>query len=117
MDRAGQSILWFLGACLAFSEALIAGVAGAYTDVEGSWVLLFGFLCLAVVLVALLVMFRINPAFITAERGDVVALTLIQQMSRDHGPDIFKRGLYTIVTKPYRFLRFLGLSIQRALMG
>ena len=91
MDKAGQSILWFLGACLFFSESLVAAVAKAYTDVDGSWVLLFGFFCLAMVLVALLVMFRINPAFITAERGDLVPLALIQRMSRDHDPDLFKR--------------------------
>ncbi len=90
MDKAGQSILWFLGACLFFSEGLVAGVAKAYTDVDGSWVLLFGFLCLSIVLVALLVMFRINPAFITAERGDLVPLTLIQQLARDNHPDLFK---------------------------
>ncbi len=91
MDKAGQSILWFLGACLLFSETLVAGVAKAYTDVEGSWVLLFGFLCLTIVIVALLVMFITNPAFIIAERGDLVSLTLIQQLARDNHPDLFKR--------------------------
>ncbi|MEN8133830.1 MAG: hypothetical protein ABFS45_27465 [Pseudomonadota bacterium] len=91
MGKAGKSILWFLGACLVFSESIIAGVAKLYTNVDGVWVLLFGFICLGIVLATLLLMFRINPAFITAERGDLVPLTLIQQVARDSNPDLLKQ--------------------------
>ena len=81
MGKAGQSILWFLGACLLFSEGTIGYVATNKEKLDGGWVLLFAFLCLLTVLVALLRMFQLNPAFIMAERGDVVQLALIQQLA------------------------------------
>jgi len=51
------SVLFFLGACLAFSEAL-AGVAGHLdSHMSGVWVLAFGTVNLTLVLSALLYMF------------------------------------------------------------
>lgn len=91
MEKAGKSILWFLGACLFFSQGLITAVAKAFTSVEGTWVLLFGFLCLAMVLGTLLIMFIQNPTFITAERGDLVPLSIIQQVARQNNPDLLKQ--------------------------
>ena len=93
MDNAGRSILWFLVACLGFTEAAISFVAKSKEDLGGVWVLLFAFLCLVTVLVTLLRMFQLNPAFITAERGDVVKLALIQRMTREYTPEMLKHIL------------------------
>ena len=96
MDKAGKSILWFLGACLIFSQGLITAVAKAFTSVDGTWVLLFGFLCLAIVLATLLTMFIRNPSFITAERGELVPLSIIQQVARQNNPDLLKQLIVTL---------------------
>jgi len=96
MGKAGRSVLWFLGACMAFTQAVIGTVARAYTGIDGSWVLLFGFMCLTIVLTALVIMFVRNPAFITAERGDLVPLSLIQQVARGNNPELLKELLKSI---------------------
>jgi len=78
MGKAGKSILWFLGACLVFSQGIISAAAKFFVEIDGGWVLLFGFLCLATVLGTLLLMFKQDPAFIIAESKDVVRLSAIQ---------------------------------------
>ena len=82
MGKAGKTILWFLGACLVFSQGIISAAAKFFVDVDGAWVLLFGFLCLATVLGTLLLMFKLNPAFIIAESKDVVRLSTIQGITK-----------------------------------
>lgn len=96
MGNAGKSVLWFLGACLVFSQGIISAVAKIYTTVDGEWVLLFGFLCLAIVLGALLLMFRQNPAFLTAERQELVSLSLIQAVARESNPQLLTYLIRTL---------------------
>jgi hypothetical protein len=96
MGNAGKSVLWFLGACLVFSQGIISAVAKIYTTVDGEWVLLFGFLCLAIVLGALLLMFRQNPAFLTAERKELVSLSLIQAVARESNPQLLTYLIRTL---------------------
>jgi hypothetical protein len=96
MGNAGKSVLWFLGACLVFSQGIISVVAKIYTTVHGEWVLFFGFLCLVTVLGALFLMFRRNPAFLTAERQDLVSLSLIQAVARESNPKILTYLIRTL---------------------
>lgn len=75
------SVLIFLGACLAFAEAL-AGTAGSLdSKMSGIWVLSFGTLNLVVVLLSLLYMFWKKPEFLIAERGDLVPLRVIEAIA------------------------------------
>jgi len=63
MGKSGKSILWFLGGCLIFTEGTIAAIAKASSTISGGWILLFGFLSLAVVLTTLLIMFVRDQQF------------------------------------------------------
>jgi len=99
MDKAGKSVLWFLGACLLFSQSLMAVVAKIETSIGGGWILFFGFLCLVSVLVSLLTMFLRNPAFLTAERGDLIPLSLIQHIAKDNNPDLLKQLILNLSPK------------------
>ncbi|MHC4087053.1 MAG: hypothetical protein ACYSWZ_01575 [Planctomycetota bacterium] len=96
MGNSGKSVLWFLGACLVFSQGIFTAVAKIYTTVDGESVLLFGFLSLATVLGALLLMFRQNPAFLTAERQDLVNLSLIQEVARKNNPRLLTYLIRTL---------------------
>ena len=96
MGKAGKSVLWFLGACLVFSQGIISAVAKIYATVDGGWVLLFGFLCLATVLGTLLLMYRQNPAFLTAERQDLVPLSLIQEVAKRNNPQLLTYLIRTL---------------------
>lgn len=103
MNKAGRSILWFLGACLLFTQGTISFVSQAYSSISGGWFLLFGFLALLSVLVTLLIMFFKDPAYITAERSDVVTLSLIQKIARKSNPELLK----TLIThiKPSTWIK------------
>lgn len=87
MNRAGQSVLWFLGACLVFSDGIIAVAANISKQIDGGWILVFGFLVLIAVLCALLYMFKRDPAFLIAERGDLVSISLIRELIPRIGND------------------------------
>jgi hypothetical protein len=81
MNKAGRSVLWFLAACLVFTQGIISIAANYGTPIAGVWLLLFGFASLLIVLSVLFLMFKINPAFITAEHNDLVPLSLIQHVA------------------------------------
>ncbi|HZK82881.1 MAG TPA: hypothetical protein VFC46_17490 [Humisphaera sp.] len=78
----------FLGACLAFAEAL-AGMAGHLdAKLSGLWVLFFGTVNLALVLLSLLYMFWRKPEFLIAERGDLVGLRVIEAIIAQDNPKL-----------------------------
>lgn len=97
MKNAGKSILWFLGSCLLFSQSLI-GVLNNYSDAINTIYLAygFGFLSLIIVLGTLLYMFKLDPAFITAEKGDMVPLAIVRQLSSNVNPILLKTLIETI---------------------
>ncbi len=90
MDKSGKSILWFLGACLIFTEGTIAAIAKVSSTISGGWILLFGFLSLMTVLTALLTMFDRNPAFILAGQGELVPLSILQAIALNNNPTLLK---------------------------
>ena len=98
MKNAGRSVLWFLGACLIFTDATIAVVARSGEGLHGAWILVFGVLSLAAILGALLFMFKQSPAFLVAEHGDLAPLTLIQGILRSHSPHLAKLLIERIPT-------------------
>lgn len=81
MNKAGKSVLWFLAGCLVFTQGIITIATNYSTPIAGGWLLLFGFASLSSVLLVLFLMFKINPAFITAEHNDLVPLSLIQHVA------------------------------------
>jgi hypothetical protein len=97
MNKAGKSVLWFLTGCLVFTQGIISIAANYSQPIDGGWLLLFGFCSLTVVLSILFLMFRINPAFITAERNDLVPLSLIQHVaSNTNNPRLLSQLIATI---------------------
>ncbi len=105
MNKAGKSVLWFLAGCLVFTQGTISIAANYSSSIAGGWLLLFGFASLSSVLLVLFLMFKINPAFITAEHNDLVPLSLIQhvtsstnnpkllsQLIANISPEIWKNG-------------------------
>lgn len=105
MNKAGRSVLWFLAGCLIFTQGITSIAANYGTPIAGEWLLVFGFASLLIVLSALFLMFKINPAFITAEHNDLVPLSLIQhvasntnnpkllgQLIASISPEIWKNG-------------------------
>jgi hypothetical protein len=96
MEKAGKSVLWFLGGCMVFTQVVISIVSKSYSNIGGGWILFFGFMCLLVVLTALIIMFVRNPVFITAERGDLVPLTLIQHVARNSNPELLRQLVTSI---------------------
>ena len=75
---------------MAFTDAVIGVVARTSTTVSGDALLGFGFASLFVVLAALVAMFVRNPAFITAETGQLIPLELIQSIARTNDPGILR---------------------------
>lgn len=90
MGKAGRSVLWFLGACMVFTDAVIGVVAKTSTTVTGDALLMFGFASLLAILAALVAMFIRNPAFITAEKGQLIPLELIQSIARTSDPGVLR---------------------------
>lgn len=88
------SVLIFLGACLAFAEALAGAVAALNKEhVSAITVLVFGTINLAMVLGVLVYMFWKNPAFLVAERADLVPLALLERIADEEDPRLVRELL------------------------
>ena len=64
MNRSGKSVLFFLAGCMAFTDAVIGIVARTSSDANSVQLLVFGGICLLIIICALVSMYFKNPQFI-----------------------------------------------------
>lgn len=79
MRGTNSTTLWFLGTCLGFAEAALA-ILAKLTDANATIVAAFALAALAMVLVALVVMYKIDPAFLTLSGAQALDLRRLQAL-------------------------------------
>ncbi len=90
MNSSGRGVLWFLGSCLAMTQAAISIVANSTDSPSVMTLLGFALLALVVILFSLLWMFWKNPTMLIAESKDLRSLELIKRLGTDLSPEAFR---------------------------
>jgi hypothetical protein len=96
MNSSGRGVLWFLGSCLAMTQAAISIVANSTDSPSVMTLLGFALLALVVILFSLLWMFMRNPTLLIAESKDVVSLELLKRLGTDLSPEALRDILMTM---------------------
>ena len=90
MNNSGRGVLWFLGSCLAMTQAAISIVASLANSPSEMTLLAFALTSLVVILCSLLWMFWKNPTMLIAESKDLRSLELIKKLGTDLSPEAFR---------------------------
>lgn len=90
MNNSGRGVLWFLGSCLAMTQAAISIVASSADSPSEMMLLGFALTALVVILCSLLWMFERNPTLLVAESKDVMPLELLKRLGTDLSPEALR---------------------------
>ncbi len=97
MNDSGKGVLWFLGGCMAFTEAALGIIAGLSTEVDGKDIVIFCTVSLFLVLMALVLMFFRNPQLLIAQSKDLVPLALLDRIQGWEDPRLVQIVLNRLV--------------------
>jgi hypothetical protein len=108
MGGSNSTTLVFLGTCLLFAETALSVLAGL-TDANSTIVAGFAFGALAMVLTALVVMYKIDPAFLTLSGAQALDLRRLQALLDETAlanlpPELQLAHLKSLATLPDRDL-------------
>jgi hypothetical protein len=98
MNDSGKGVLWFLGGCMAFTEAALGAISSLSSDVEGKDIVLLCTVSLFLVLTALVLMFFRNPQLLIAQSKDLVPLALLDRIQGWEDPRLVQMVLNRLVS-------------------
>jgi len=90
MNNSGRGVLWFLGSCLAMTQAAMSIVATSVDSPSEMILLGFALTALVVILCSLLWMFKRNPTLLVAQSKDVMPLELLKRLGTDLSPEALR---------------------------
>lgn len=99
MNDSGKGVLWFLGGCMAFTEAAIGAIAGLSTNVKGENIVILCIAALFLVLTALVLMFFKNPQLLIAQSSDLIPLALLERIQGWEDPRLVQIVLNRLLAK------------------
>lgn len=102
MNRSGKSVLFFLAGCMAFTDAVIGIVARTSSDANSVQLLVFGGICLLIIICALVSMYFKNPQFILAEEGHLIPLTVLEKITEIGDPKLVKGILFKLLSSRFQ---------------
>jgi hypothetical protein len=101
MRESNSTTLWFLAGCLGFAETALGLLAGL-TDANSTIVAGFAFGALAMVLTALVMMYWIDPAFLTLSGAQALALRRLEAVLDNVPPELLRPYLRGLADLPNR---------------
>lgn len=99
MNKSGKGVLWFLGGCMAFTEAALGTIVKLSTSVKVEYVVVLCIVSLFLVLTALVLMFFKNPQLLIAQSSDLIPLALLERIQGWEDPRLVQMVLNRLINR------------------